>query len=68
VINSTKSKELKAGDHPMLWEFKDVFPEEVLGIPPRRDIDFSIDLIPGVVPTSKVPYMMSTPELVELKV
>jgi hypothetical protein len=44
-----------------------VFPEEILGLPPRRDIDFSIELAPGVVPVSKTLYRMSTPELVELK-
>jgi hypothetical protein len=68
VLNSTEGKELKVEDHPVLWEFKDVFPEEVPGLPPKRDLDFSIDLVPGAVPTSKVPYRMSTPELVELKV
>jgi hypothetical protein len=44
-----------------------VFPEEVMGLPPRRDIEFSIELAPGVVPVSRTPYTMSTPELVELK-
>jgi hypothetical protein len=51
----------------LLWEFRDVFPEEVPRLPPKRDLDFSIDLIPGAVPTSRVPYRISTPELVELK-
>ena len=37
------------------------------GFPPKRDIDFTIDLVPGAVPVSKDPYRMSTPELVELK-
>jgi hypothetical protein len=54
-------------DHPTLREYKDVFPEEVLGLPPRRDIDFSIELASGVVSVSRTPYRMSTPELVELK-
>jgi hypothetical protein len=54
-------------DHPTLREYIDVFPEEVPGLPPRRDIDFSIELAPGVVPVSRTPYQMSTPELVELK-
>jgi hypothetical protein len=54
-------------DHPILREYRDVFPEEVLGLPPRRDIDFSIELAPGAVLVSKTPYRMSTPELVELK-
>jgi hypothetical protein len=50
-----------------LREFKDIFPEEVLGLPTKRDLDFSIDLVHRATPTSKVPYVMSTIELVELK-
>ena len=45
-----------------------MFVEEVLGLPPRRDIDFSIELALGVVPVSRTPYRMSTPKLVELKI
>eukprot|EP00253_Pinus_taeda_P015939 PITA_15939 len=48
-------------------EFTDVFPEEIPGLPPRRNIDFTIELIPGVAPVSRAPYRMSTPELTELK-
>jgi hypothetical protein len=55
VLNSTKIKELKDEDHPVLWEFKDVFPKEVPKLPPRRDLDFSIDLVLGELPSSKVP-------------
>ena len=47
-------------DYAVLKEFEDVF-KEVPGLPPRRDIDFSIDLILGAVPVSKTPYRMSTP-------
>jgi hypothetical protein len=46
----------------VLWEFKDVFLEEVPELPLKIDLEFSIDLVPGVVPASKVPYMMSTPD------
>jgi hypothetical protein len=53
--------------HPTLREYRDVFLEEVSGLPPRRDIDFSIELAPGAVSVSRTPYKMSTPELVELK-
>jgi hypothetical protein len=66
-IKLEEGKELKAEDHPVLWEFIDVFPKEVPGLPPKRDLDFSINLMPGAVPTSRVHYKMSTPELVELK-
>jgi hypothetical protein len=47
-------------DYAVLEDFEDVF-KEVPGLPPRRDIDFSINLMPGAVPVSKTPYRMSTP-------
>jgi hypothetical protein len=53
-------------DHAVLKEFEDVF-KEILGLPRKKDIDFSINLIPGAVPVSKTPYRMSTPELKELQ-
>jgi hypothetical protein len=54
-------------DHPTLREYRGLFPEEVSGLPPRREIDFSIELAPGAVPVSRTPYRMSIPKLVELK-
>jgi len=48
-------------------EFEDVFPEEVPDLPPRREVDFSIDLVPGAGPVSIAPYRMAPVELVELK-
>jgi hypothetical protein len=45
-----------------LQEFEYVF-QEIPGFPPKREIDFSIDLVPGASPVSKTPYRMSTPEL-----
>jgi len=52
-------------DFPVLQEFADFF-QKVPGFPPKRDINFSIDLVLGVVPVSKTPYKMGTPELKEL--
>jgi hypothetical protein len=46
----------------VLWEFEDVF-QEIPGFPPRREIDFSIDLVPGAAPVSKTPYRMRTLDL-----
>jgi hypothetical protein len=66
-INTIENEKPSLEDHPILREYKDVFPKEVSGLPPRRDIDFSIELVPGVVPMSRTPYRMSTPELVDLK-
>ena len=51
----------------MLAKFEDVFPEEILELPPKRELDFTIDLSLGAEPISKAPYRMSTPELIELK-
>ena len=51
----------------MLLEFRDVFPDEILGLPPNRYIDFTIELVAGAAPVSKTPYRMSTPEMLELK-
>ena len=53
-------------DHRVLKEFEDVF-HEVPGLPPKRDINFSINLMHGAAPVSKAPYRMSTPELEELR-
>jgi hypothetical protein len=53
-------------DYAVLKEFEDVF-KEIPRVPPKRDIDFSIDLMPGAAPVSKTPYRTSTPELKELQ-
>ena len=51
----------------MLQDFADVFLEEIPGLPPKRDLDFTIELVPGVVPNSKAPYRMNILEMNELK-
>jgi hypothetical protein len=48
-------------------EYPDVFPEELPGMPPDRDIEFMIELLPETPPISKRPYRMPVNELVELK-
>ena len=47
--------------------YSDVFLEEIMGLPPKRELDFTIELVPGVVPNSKAPYWMNILELNELK-
>jgi hypothetical protein len=61
----SKDKVETIEDHPILRNFEDVF-GEIPGFPPKRDIDFSIDLVPRVSPVSKTPYRMGTLELKEL--
>ena len=51
----------------VVQDFSDVFPEELPGVPPDRDVEFVIDLVPGTVPISRRPYKMAPLELAELK-
>ena len=67
VLEATKNETPKLKDYPILQEFGDVFPNEISGLPPKREIDFTIDLVPGAAPVCKTSYNMSTPELLELK-
>jgi hypothetical protein len=52
---------------PMVCDYPDVFPDELPGMPPDRDIEFAIELQPGTAPISKRPYRMPLAELAELK-
>ncbi|XP_070039753.1 uncharacterized protein [Nicotiana tomentosiformis] len=52
---------------PIVNEFPTVFPDELLGIPPKREIDFAIDLLPDAQPISIPPYRMAPAELRELR-
>ena len=61
VLEPTWDETPRLEDYQVLQEFKDVFPCENPGIPPKRDIDFTIELVPGVASVSKTPYRMSTP-------
>jgi hypothetical protein len=51
----------------VVQDYPDIFPEELTGMPPDRDIEFLIELLPGTPPISKRPYRMLVNELVELK-
>nr|GEW98494.1 reverse transcriptase domain-containing protein [Tanacetum cinerariifolium] len=53
--------------HPVVWDFSDVFSEELLGIPPEREVKFGIELVLGTQPISKAPYHMAPIKLKELK-
>jgi hypothetical protein len=48
-------------------DFPDIFPEELSGMPPDREVEFVIDLLPGTTLTSKRAYEMSIEELKEHK-
>ncbi|CAJ2636548.1 unnamed protein product [Trifolium pratense] len=59
--------EVKVEELPVVCEFPDVFPEDVSDVPPKREVEFTIDLVPGTSPISMAPYRMSASELNELK-
>jgi hypothetical protein len=65
MLNQTKAIALE--DIRVVQEYHDVFPTELLGMPPDRDIEFLIELLPRTPPISKRPYRIPINELVELK-
>ena len=52
---------------PVVKDYPDVFPKELPGMPPDRDVEFIIDLLPETGPIAKRPYRMSVDELAKLK-
>ena len=65
MVNQLEEKYLK--NIRIVCEYPDVFLEELPGMPPDRDIEFSIELLPRTAPISKRPYRMDVKDLVELK-
>ncbi|GJR58923.1 putative reverse transcriptase domain-containing protein [Tanacetum coccineum] len=60
-----KSKEKRLEDVPIVWDFPDVFPEDLPGLPPTRQVEFQIDLIPGAAPVARAPYRLAPFEMKE---
>ena len=61
IMNGNENdNKLKLEYIQVIKEFEDIFLEEVLELPPKIDVDFTIDLIPWAVPASKAPYRMNT--------
>ena len=62
-----KNKEVKKiQDIPEVRDFPDVFPEDLPGLPPKRQVEFRIDLIPGAAPIARAPYRLAPSEMQEL--
>ena len=66
-VVDTRSSEVRLEDVPVVRDFLDVFPDNLPGLPPEREIDFPIDLVPSTTPISLPPYKMALVELKELK-
>ncbi|GJU48805.1 hypothetical protein Tco_1218360 [Tanacetum coccineum] len=69
VLTGTKDKSegKRLKDVPIVRDFPEVFPEDLSGIPPARQVEFRIDLVPGAAPVARVPYRLSPSEMKELE-
>jgi len=67
MLNVASESYISPSDIPIVNEYLDVFPSDITSLPPEREVEFSIDLIPGAEPVSIEPYRMSPLELKELK-
>nr|GEX93450.1 hypothetical protein [Tanacetum cinerariifolium] len=64
--NEDNSKEKRLEDVPIVQDFPEVFPEDLSGIPPTRQVEFQIDLVPGAAPVARAPYRLAPFEMKEL--
>nr|GEY19331.1 hypothetical protein [Tanacetum cinerariifolium] len=62
----SKSKEKRMKDVPVIRDFSEVFPGEFLGLPPPKQVEFRIDLVPGAAPVVRTPYRLTPSEMKEL--
>ncbi|KAL0537323.1 hypothetical protein IC582_026300 [Cucumis melo] len=67
-VVDTREADVSLSSEPVVRDYPDVFLEELPGLPPHREVEFSIELEPGTVPISRAPYRMAPAELKELKV
>jgi hypothetical protein len=65
-VNVNQIDPIQGSEVSVVNEFPDVFPKELTGMPPDRDIEFAIELKPGTAPIYKTPFRMTTLELAEL--
>ncbi|GJR61722.1 putative reverse transcriptase domain-containing protein [Tanacetum coccineum] len=61
-----KSEKKRLEDVPIVWDFPDVFPKDLSGLPLTRQVEFQIDLIPGAAPVARAPYRLTPSEMKEL--
>ncbi|GJT45139.1 putative reverse transcriptase domain-containing protein [Tanacetum coccineum] len=65
-VMEKKSDEKRLKDIPVVREFLDVFPEDLPGLPPVRQVEFQINLIPGTTPVARAPYRLAPSDMQEL--
>ncbi|GJX27424.1 reverse transcriptase domain-containing protein [Tanacetum coccineum] len=62
----TEISERRIEDVPVVRDFPEVFPEDLPGLPPTRQVEFHIELIPGAAPVARAPYRLAPAEMKEL--
>jgi hypothetical protein len=65
-VMSATAKAISLNSVPVVCDYQDVFPDDLPGLPPARQLDFRIDLVPSAAPVAKSPYRLATTELQEL--
>ncbi|GKD96073.1 putative reverse transcriptase domain-containing protein, partial [Tanacetum coccineum] len=65
-VTKKKSKEKRIEDVPVIRDFPEVFPEKLPGLPPPKQVEFRIDLVPGAAPVAHAPYRLAPSEMKEL--
>ena len=67
LVLDSKRGQVNLEDIPVIKEFPDVFPEELLGLPPEREVDLNVEVLHGTDSISRAPYRMAPTELKVLK-
>ncbi|GJX49372.1 putative reverse transcriptase domain-containing protein [Tanacetum coccineum] len=63
IETGDKSKKKQLQDVPIVKNFPEVFPEDLPGLPPTRQVEFHIDLVPGAAPVARAPYRLAPSEM-----
>ncbi|XP_076952772.1 uncharacterized protein LOC143626647 [Bidens hawaiensis] len=66
MVSDTRTEEKRIEDIPIVRDFPEVFPKDLPGLPPHRQVEFQIELTPGATPIARAPYRLAPSELEEL--
>ncbi|KAJ9544983.1 LOW QUALITY PROTEIN: hypothetical protein OSB04_024690 [Centaurea solstitialis] len=67
VLDATNEVKKTVKDVPIVCEFQDLFPDDLPGLPPNRQVEFHINLAPGAAPIAKTPYRLAPAEMKEMR-
>ncbi|GJR98422.1 putative reverse transcriptase domain-containing protein [Tanacetum coccineum] len=65
-VTEKEKSEKRLEDVPVICDFPEVFPDDLPGLPPSRQVEFKIDLVPGAAPVARAPYRLAPSEMKEL--